>query len=174
MFEGHGVIVQTAYVVENLDKAIDYWTTNIGAGPFFVLRGYDQMEGLEYRGKKGYFNMDFAFGQAGNVQVELIQINSETPSVFNEMYPKGSKGGFHHVAMFPKDIEAAIKAYEKQGLETIMRGNFGKTPVAFVDARPTLGFMIELYPATDDIRGLYTMVADAAKNWDRKEKTRSL
>jgi methylmalonyl-CoA/ethylmalonyl-CoA epimerase len=174
MFEGDGVIVQTAYVVENLDKAIDYWTTNIGAGPFFVLRGYDQMEALEYRGKKGYFNIDFALGQAGTVQVELIQINSDTPSVFTDMYPKGSKGGMHHVAMFPKDIEAAIEAYRKQGLETVMRGKFGATQVAFVDARPTLGFMIELYPATDDMRGLYKMIADAAKNWDRKEKTRSL
>jgi methylmalonyl-CoA/ethylmalonyl-CoA epimerase len=174
MFDGDGVIVQTAYVVENLDMAIDYWTTNIGAGPFFVLRGYDKMEALEYRGENGYFNIALALAHAGNVQVELIQINSETPSVFTDMYPKGSKGGFHHVTMFPKDIEAAIKVYAAQGLETVMRGRFGTTEVVFVDARKTLGFMIELYPATDDVRDLYAMIADAAKNWDRKEKARPL
>ena len=174
MFEGDGVIVQTAYVVENLDKAIDYWTSTVGAGPFFVLRGYDQMENLEHRGKKGYFNCDFAFGQAGSVQVELIQINSDAPNVFADTYPKGSRGGFHHVAMFPKDLEAAIGAYQKQGLELVMRGNFGTTPVAFIDARPLLGFMVELYPVTDDMRGMYQMIADAAKTWDRVEKTRPM
>ena len=174
MFDGDGVIVQTAYVVENLDKAIDYWTSTVGAGPFFVLRGYDQMEQLEHRGKKGYFNCDFAFGQAGSVQVELIQINSDAPNVFADTYPKGSRGGFHHVAMFPKDLEAAIAAYQRQGLDLVMRGNFGTTPIAFIDTRPLLGFMVELYPATDDMRAMYQMVADAAKTWDRVEKTRPM
>ncbi len=174
MFEGDGVIVQTAYVVENLDKAIDHWTSTVGAGPFLVLRGYDQMENLEYRGKKGYFNCDFAFGQAGGVQVELIQVNSAAPNVFAELSPQGSRSGFHHVAMFPKNLEAAITAYQQAGLELVMRGNFGSTPIAFIDTRPLLGFMVELYPATDDMRGMYKMVADAAKTWDRVEKSRPL
>jgi methylmalonyl-CoA/ethylmalonyl-CoA epimerase len=174
MFEGDGVIVQTAYVVENLDRAIDHWTTTVGAGPFFVLRGYDQMENLVYRGNKGYFNCDFAFGQAGGVQIELIQINSDAPNVFAELSPQGARSGFHHVAMFPKDLEAAIAAYRQKGCEPIMRGNFGTTPIAFIDTRPLLGFMVELYPATADMRAMYQTVADAAKHWDRVEKTRSL
>lgn len=129
MFDGDGVIYQNAYVVDDLDKAIDYWVTNVGAGPFFVKRRLDNLE-LEYRGKKSTIDIDLALGQAGAVQIELIKVYSTNPTVYTDMYPKGSGGGFHHVGMFAKDFDAAIKAYQKRGFDIGMKGMFGSTPFA--------------------------------------------
>ena len=171
MFDGDDVIVQYAYVVEDIDAAIEHWTTNVGAGPFFVRKHLTDLV-FDYHGKRSSIDMDLAVGQAGTVQIELVKVHSDNPSVFTDMYPKGSGGGHHHVAMFPKDLESAIDAYRKRGFEVVMRGLFGTTPFAFLDTRAEMGFMIELYPATEEMLGIYKMIADAAKGWDRAEKTR--
>ena len=173
MFDGDGVIYQNAYIVDDLDKAIDYWVTNVGAGPFFVKRRLDTLE-LEYRGKKSTIDIDLALGQAGAVQIELIKVYSTNPTVYTDMYPKGSGGGFHHVGMFAKDFDAAIKAYQKRGFDIGMKGVFGSTPFAYMDARSEMGFFLEFSEDTAEIRSIYKMVADAAIGWDRKEKTRPL
>lgn len=173
MFDGDGAIYQNAYVVDDLDVAIDHWTTNVGAGPFFVKRRLDDLI-IDYRGKRSSLDIDLALGQAGAVQIELIKVHSTNPTVYTDMYPKGSGGGFHHVGMFAKDFEAAIRAYEKKGFPTGMKGIFGNTPFAYMDARSEMGFFLEFHQDTDEIRGVYKRVADAAIGWDRKEKTRPL
>jgi hypothetical protein len=38
-----------------------------------------------------------------------------------------------------------------------------------MDARATIGAMVELYPDTDGIRGLYDTVRDIHKGWDGKK-----
>ena len=121
MFEGEGVIVQYAYIVDDLDTAIDHWISNIGAGPFFVKRHWNDLE-LVYRGKKSTLDMSVALGQAGANQIELIQVHCDNPTVYTDLHPKGNGGGFHHVAMFAKNFEAAVKAYEDKGFECGMRG----------------------------------------------------
>ena len=173
MFDGDGIIVQNAYIVDDVDVAIDRWTTNVGAGPFFVRRRIDNLV-LDYRGKPSTIDIDLALGQAGNIQIELIKVYSENPTVYTDMYPKGSGGGFHHVGMFARDFEAAISAYQKRGFALAMKGIFGKTPFAFMDARSELGFFIEFHEDTEEIRNTYKMVAEGAIGWDRKVKTRPL
>lgn len=173
MFEGDGAIVQYAYVVENLNQAIEHWTTDVGAGPFFVKAHLNDLD-FKYRGKKSTLDMSFALGQAGAIQIELIEVHSDNPSIYTDMYPKGSGGGFHHVAMFSKDFDAAVRTYEQKGFEAAMQGIFGTTPFAYMDTRSALGFMVELYPPSQQLLDLYKMVADASIGWDRVEKTRPM
>lgn len=173
MFDGDGVIVQYAYVVDDLDAAIEKWVTLTGAGPFFVKRHWNDLE-FTYRGKKSTLDMSVALGQAGANQVELIQVHCDNPTVYTDLHPKGNGGGFHHVAMFAKDFEAAVKAYEDKGFECGMRGIFGTTPFVYMDTTSALGFFTELYPPTDQVLGMYKMIADAAVGWDRLEYTRPL
>ncbi len=173
MFDGAGVIVQYAYVVEDLDAAIEHWTSTVGAGPFFVRKHITDLQ-FEYRGSKSSIDMDLALGQAGTIQIELVKVNSGQSNAFASMYPQGSGGGFHHAAMFAKDLDAAIAAYQEKGFELAMKGIFGTTPFAFMDTRSALGFMIELYPETEEMKAVYGLIANAAKGWDRVEKTRPL
>jgi hypothetical protein len=167
MFDG--IIVQNAYVVNDVEKAIDEWVSCVGAGPFFT-RNLNLMP--LYRGKETPLDMDFAVGQAGGVQIELVKVNGTEPNVYTDTYPKGSRGGFHHVALFHKDLDAVVRTYGAKGYEKAMDVVFGSTRVVYMDARKELGCMVEFYDDTDEIRGFYKMVADAAKNWDGRDRIR--
>ncbi|VWX50009.1 VOC family protein [Novosphingobium sp. 9U] len=173
MFDGAGRVFQNCYVVDDLDKAIEHWIKTIGAGPFFVNRKLDNLE-IEYRGKPSGIDIDFALGQAGPIHIELIQDNSKNPTVYNDMYPKGSGGGFHHVGMLAKDFEAAVSAYEDAGCERGMIGMFGSTPFAYMDTRSSVGFFTEFHHDTAEIRALFDGVEAASKDWNGERPVRPM
>ena len=94
---------------------------------------------------------------------------STTPSAFRDMYP-GAAEGFHHVAMFCDDYAARRDAFVAEGFEVASEFtvSFG-AQICYIDARPALGHMIELYPENAIIRGMYQQARDAARDWDGKE-----
>ncbi len=168
----NGDIVQNAYVVNDLEVTIDDWVSRLGVGPFFVQRNLELM--VNYRGATTPLDIDIALGQAGAVQVELIKVNRRGDNVYCDTYPHGVRCGFHHVATFPRDVDAAVATYRDQGYELAMELMFGATRVVYMDTREPMGCMIEFYADTPEIRGLYKTVADAALNWDGRDPVRAL
>lgn len=166
-----GKVVQNAYVVNDLAKAVDQWVDGIGAGPFFEC---SVTFPVTYRGGDGTVDMTFAAGQAGPVQIELIKINGTSPNVYTDTYPLGSDGGFHHIAMFENDIDAALRAHEALGHPMVSEFYFRSTRVVYIDARKDLGCMVELYGEGEDLRAVYKTVAAAAQGWDGRDRLRPL
>ena len=78
-----GGIAQTAFVVEDLQAAIDHWVTNCRAGPFFVLDHF-LVPGQTYRGEESRADITIAMGFAGHMLMELIQPLDDHPSVYQE------------------------------------------------------------------------------------------
>jgi len=170
MFDG--VIVQNAYVVDDLNVSIDNWVSNIGAGPFFVM--HNLVLPVMYRGKDMPLDFDLALGQAGALQIELIKVNSRTANVYSDTYPHGGTCGFHHVAMFAQDLDDAISDYVAKGYPLAMDLVFGDARVVYMDARHDMGCMVEFYQDTPDMRAMYARVAAAAVNWNGSDPIRSL
>lgn len=170
MFDG--VIVQNAFVVTDLDRSIDNWISNVGVGPFFVMRNLALT--VTYRGRSMPLDIDIALGQAGPMQIELMKVNCSTDNVYTDSYPSGSAGGFHHVAMFTPDLDAAVSNYEEKGYPLAMDLMFGQTRVVYMDTRHDLGCMVEFYQDTTELRAMYARVAEAAVNWDGSEPKRPL
>jgi len=163
-----GKIVQICFLVENIDRAIETWVAQTGAGPFFVKKNM-HVE-VEYRGEPSFIEVSAAFGQGGDVQIELIELHGTNPSVYLDSFPLG-QAGFHHVAMFVDDV---AKAIEDSGYPVGMRGDFAGTPFAYIDTRETLGFFTEIYQHSDSMHRLYKDVADAARDWDGMTQVRSM
>src|SRR3954454_3566283 len=69
----HGPIHHLAYLVDDLEAAVEHLVSKFGAGPFFVLRDV-AFEHLTSRGEPATFAHDSAFGQCGAVPVEVIQV----------------------------------------------------------------------------------------------------
>ena len=68
-----------------------------------------------------------------------------------------------------------INDFEAQGMELAQLSTTAMgTEFAFIDASRTLGHMIELYEGSDGLKGFYSMVADAAVQWDGKDLIREL
>ena len=76
-------IIQNGWVVDDLFAAIKKWTDFYGVGPFWVSEQVVPDDVL-YRGEPAHLDMKVALAQAGNVQIELIQQNSDGPSAYRD------------------------------------------------------------------------------------------
>ncbi|MFO6446413.1 VOC family protein [Erythrobacter sp. NE805] len=166
---------QLAYKVETLEAAALAHHRAFGSGPFFVLR-HVALASSRHRGVERPFDHSSAYGQWGSVMVELVVQHNPDPSALHDMFPHGSGSeGLHHAALFVDDLEAAIARFAAEGapLAQLSVTQTG-TAFAFVDARASLGHMLELYEPTPQLTGFYDFVAAAAEGWDGSDPIREL
>lgn len=166
-------IVQLAYVVNDPRVSAQRMTERFGAGPFFLIENIELAWG-EHRGAPRKFLHSSAYGQWGDVMMELVKPEDAGPSPFHDLYPNGEEG-LHHAAMMVPSLAEAYADCADQGLEIAARAEtLTGTEFAFVDTVADLGHMLEIYEASDALRGFYAMVRDAARNWDGREVVRTL
>jgi len=163
-------IIQNAYFVDDLDAAIDHWHRLWGLGPFLVRR-HIVLPLVLYRGAPAKLDISAAYVQAGPIQLELVTQHDLAPSAFRDAFPAGAQG-FHHVAVIPDDYAALIAHYAQLGfpVATELRTASGRG-AAYVDTRPMLGHMVEIYLPSDSLTKLYREVAAAAERWDGAQLT---
>ena len=158
-------IVQNAYVVQDLDQAIQRWHSAHGLGPFVVSR-HLKFEHSLYRGTQIPLDISAAFVQAGDLQIELICQHNPGPSAFRDMFAEGQEG-LHHVAVFPENYDRFVAGYLERGCAVAAELSAAKGwGAAFIDTRKTWGHMLEVYRVNDGIKAFYRLVADAARGWD--------
>jgi hypothetical protein len=167
----HAPVVQIAYIVPDVRAAAQDWADRMGAGPFFVFDHFELT--ATYHDEPAVLDHSPAFGQWGEIQVELIQLHALEPAAFREAFG-GGKFGLHHMTWFPDDLETEGARLEALGWPCVldMTGRTG-TRALFHDARAELGHFIELYVGTPQIRRHYAAVAQAAVDWDGTSPVRN-
>ena len=171
MSQPDGTVMQIAYVVENIDAALEHWLGKIKAGPFFVLRSLEALD-KRYRGAPTDVDLDIALGFSGNVCIELIQQNCKSPSVYRELLDSKG-GGFHHWALFAESFEEDVARYQQQGHALAFSGSVAiGGRFAYMDTVAELGGMIELIEATPVVRELFANLENAALQWDGTDPVR--
>ncbi len=168
-----GAPVQIAYFVNDVVSAASRMHRLFGAGPFFVIERIELAWG-EHRGRSCPFVHSSAYGQWGEVMLELVQQDEDGPSPFRDLFPPGAEG-LHHVACLIDDLDTAIAGCNAAGWPLAARAAT-RTGVefAFADASQALGHMIELYEPTDSLRDFYRFVRESAAGWDRADPVRRL
>jgi hypothetical protein len=167
-----GPMLQVAWVVNDLDKAMSRWLDTQSVGPFYVMR-HCPLENVLYRGQPTTVDIDVGIAQAGGVQIELIQQNDAKPSCYRDMFAVGAEG-FHHVCYFVDDLKGAIAHFAQRDQPVAIQGNFGAVEFAYVDSRSGVGCMTELVGRHPDIESFFKMIADAAVDWNGKDPIRTL
>ena len=165
--------MQLAWVVPDLEAAIDRWVKSTGAGPFFVFDNV-HFEDSNYRGTP----MDVAphraaIGQHGDMQIELICPSGDNPGIWRDVVPHG-KLGFHHVGLYCTDYDAERAAYLDQGAEMAFEGLMMGARTCYIDSTKTLGFMTELITANPVAEMVFGEFRKAAEGWDGKDPIRTL
>lgn len=158
--------VQNCYVVPDLDAACRQFHELYGVGAF-VGGSEGVLESHFYRGEPSApIRLRGVFVQSGDINVELVEILSDAPSAFHDMFGAG-EGGFHHAAIFSDDYEGDRDRFVAAGMPVASEFTtpFG-AKICYLDARATLGHMIELYPENAIIRDMYRQTRDAARDWD--------
>jgi len=163
--------VQVAYFVDDIRAAAMQMTKLTGAGPFYIVDEIE-LEWCEYRGRASDFVHSSAYGQWGDMMMELVQQDCDSPSVFTELHSAGN-AGIHHIACFVDDLDEAIARYKALGCEVAARAKASMgTEFAFIDTVSTLGHMIEIYRADELLAGFYDSVKIASIEWDGEDLLR--
>lgn len=165
--------VQIAYHVPDPEAAAVRCAARFGWGPFFLME-HIPLASCLYRGRPQVFDHTSAYGQAGEMMVELITHHGEGPSVLRDMYA-ASESGVHHVAYFVPSLAEALDAYRGQGFEVAMEARTsGGVEFAMVDARSDVGHMLELYEPREDLEKFYSYVKRKSQGWDGQQPVRRL
>ena len=95
-----GPVRQCAYVVADLEAAVEWWTA-VGVGPFLAMpRAADA--GLRAPRGCRRAGADDRLRQLGDLQIELIAAHDDRPSPFREALDAGHEGA-HHLAWWVGD-----------------------------------------------------------------------
>jgi hypothetical protein len=158
-------VLQTAFVVPDLDEGLEHWIRVMGAGPFVVMRDFVGTD-LTYRGQPSATVVDYAFGQCGEVQVQLIAQPGPGLSIYRDMYGPG-EGGFHHVcALVPlDDWDSQVAAFVDAGY-ALAASLMTSAPAVYFDCRADLGCFVELYGRTERSTGFFAHLRALHEEWD--------
>jgi Glyoxalase/Bleomycin resistance protein/Dioxygenase superfamily len=166
-----GPIRQIGFVVTDLDKALESWLA-LGVGPWYVVRG--QQQRALYRGVPCDVTLTIAFANSGDMQVELIQQENETPSIYTEFL--STKGeGFNQFAYWAEDFDTTVKSLQDAGWPVVWSSGEGDM-VRYAYAEPPNGpvAIIEVMELNEVTTGLGDFVRAAADGWDGSDPIRSL
>ena len=163
-------VVQVAYAVDDVEAAAASWAERTGAGPFFVSH-HGPVAAVDARGQPATFDHSSAYGQWGQLQVELVQVHPTTSASLHDVVPRSP--GLHHVTWFAADLRAEQSRLAAIGWPVAMTARTSSGfAFAFHDARSDLGHLVEVYEPTDRVRSLYARVAEASRGWDGREPVR--
>ena len=102
-----------SYSVVSIERAVHYWSSALGAGPFFVLE-HMNFDWAEHRGKPCTFDHSAAFGQWGPIAIELQQVHAGTaPATLTELLIPSPSPVINHVAYItptPEEDSAQLSA----------------------------------------------------------------
>lgn len=165
--------VQIAYFVSDIRAAAKNFSAMTGAGPFYVIDNIE-LDWGEHRNSPCEFVHSSAYGQWGDLMVEMVQQDSEGPSPFRDLYAPGEEG-VHHVACFVSSVEDTLKEYDQLGYPVAARAKAKLgTEFAFIDTSKLLGHMVEIYLRNEALAGFYSLVEEASVDWDGCEILRNL
>lgn len=166
-------VVQVAYFVNDIEEAARRMAATFGAGPFFLLMNIELSEG-QHRGVDCPFVHSSAYGQWGDVMMELVQQESTGPSPFRDLYAPGQEG-LHHLATMVDSLPEAYDAYTRAGIPLATRAvTRTGTEFAFMDAKSKLGHFIEVYEKNKQLLDFYEFVRGAASGWRGEDPVRTL
>ena len=163
---------QLAYVVRDMDSALKDWTEVLKTGPFFLIEDC-ALEDQVYRGTPANADVSIALANSGDLQIELIYCEDDSPSVYKEFLDAGREG-VHHFGMMPVNYEETCAQYRKLGHAAAFECKVGGAPLTYFDTVDSIGHFIELWDNNETFKEMFLMVEDAAKGWDGSDPIRPL
>jgi hypothetical protein len=150
--------VQIAYAVPPEAKLRDVaaeFRQRTGAGPFVVAE-HIELSSARIRGADSAFDHSSAYGQWGDVMVELIQ--EHTPSVI------GRADGLHHVAFLVQSVDRMVESCAGFGWPVLLDASTKSGQrFVFCDARSDLGHLVELYEPSPALIAFYEHIRSIAR-----------
>ncbi len=167
-----GAVMQIAYVPDDFDAALRFWTDVMGVGPFYV-REHVQLARVLYRGEETAPDFDMALAYWGDVQIELIRQHDDQKSIYDD-WRRAESHGVQHMCVMVDDMNATRQLVAQRGgtivQEVLMPGDAGEA--IYVDMGGGPGTMIEYLRLAPDRQAGFAAMKQAARDWDGREPIR--
>ena len=172
MHKNFGPIMQIAFVVRDLDAAIDHWTGVMSVGPFFLFEHVPYSE-LIFRGQATQVDMTAALAYSGETQIELIFQHNDAPSIYSEFLGAG-RTGVQHLGVMTHSVERDLERMAAQGVEPAQSGRTAwGVHFAYLATDHDPGGMIELIEHGKVIDDAFRQIREASLRWDGKTRIQS-
>ncbi|MFP4409802.1 MAG: VOC family protein [Spirochaetaceae bacterium] len=142
-----GGVSQVAFLVEDLDLAVENYHRTFGIGPWhFYTYQKPFVPRMSYRGADADYAMRVALSYFGPTRVEFIQ-SLRGPSIYEEFIERHGYG-VQHLGFLVEEMEAALAEARAAGFEMTMDGaGFGPDNdghYAYLDTEDAFGAIFEL------------------------------
>ena len=161
-----GEIRQVAYIVPDIEAAMDHWARVMGVGPWYYnpkvpIRNY------HFRGRRHEPHNSVALANAGGLQIELLQPRNDVPSMYRDFTEAGHRG-VQHVAYWTERFDEDLTRAKEAGFVVCMGGEVGENGrfVYFEDASGLPGTTIELSEVAGPKGRLFKLIREASQGWD--------
>lgn len=166
-----GEIRQLGYVVRDIEQAMQYWSNTLGVGPWYYNPKVPIVN-YQYDGRGYEPHNSVALANSGFVQVELIQVRNDVPSMYRDFLRAGHTG-LQHVAYWTEDYDADLRRLQAQGFRVKMGGEVGRQGrFVYFDTGLHPGTVIELSEVAGPKGRLFDLIRDSARDWDGKDPVR--
>jgi hypothetical protein len=169
-----GPIMQNAFVVQDLDGALEHWTRVMGVGPFFVFEHVEFAE-CWHRGRTATdIDMTVAIAHWGSLQIELICQRNAVPSIFTEFAARDI-GGLQHMGVITESVDRDLARLALRGIEPVQHGTTrAGLRFAYISTDRYPGTMIELIESSERVLRFFEKMRVAAELWDGIEPIRRI
>ena len=161
-----GPIRQNGYVVRDLEAAMQHWREVMGVGPFSHFP-HLRPEDFVYRGRSSSPECSIAIAFSGDLQIELIQVHSDTPNLWKDFLDAGREG-LQHVSAWTDDYDGALERITGAGHRCAQQGSLpGGIHFAYFETEAHPGTVFELSNLdTEPHRTTMAALREAARTWD--------
>jgi methylmalonyl-CoA/ethylmalonyl-CoA epimerase len=168
-----GNIMQMAYVPQDLDGALKYWTQTVGAGPFFTI-DHVKLERVRYLGKPAEIDFSIMLGYWGDMQIELIKQHNDAPSIFKAWRSQGGEG-LHHVCLLVDDMTGVRTICDSNAVVVVQEAQVpGGGEVVYLSTVGRPASYVEVLRPAPGTREFFKMMREAHRTWDGNEPLRRL
>ena len=141
-----GAFNHIGLVVEDVDKAVDFYSSTFGLGPFTVDTYH--LKGVAYRGKPTDAVIKAGFAFTGDFLIELVEVvEGETP---HTEFLRANGEGVQHIAFPVENMEEALANLAEKGIKPIMEYKFIVNDAPVSDPDPAKRRPMEVWEAYMD------------------------
>lgn len=168
-------IVQLGFVVTDLHGAAMEWTRRFGIGPWFYWEHLGNRD-YRFRGEEVDPDISTAMADWNGIQIQLVQQHDDAPSPHTEwLAAHGGAPGLNHIAVAVPDFAAELARRTEAGDTALSEAGNPANNVFYHwgDWNLPAIEMSERRPPSI-VEKLYSVVAEAARDWDGTEPWRPM
>ncbi len=139
-------VYQLGIVVNNIEKALPFYTEFMGITPWY--RGVVADMKTIYHGAEIEADVDMIFGYSGRLMIEIIEPKGGDANIYSE-HLRTQGEGLHHLGIEVRNYEGCMKRIDEMGIPVIQSGALkskggAMSKFAYIDTTAWCGYPIEI------------------------------